>query len=953
MKGIGLDAAQLGAVFPFHFAIDRDLRIVQVGPAWLRVGGPIEVGASMPDRVRLVRPQLAVQPDTLRTLAGSLVVLECVPSGLPLRGQLLPVEPADSLVFVGTPMVRALADLKRSGLSLDDWPPHDAVADLLFLLQSKDVALTEARALSDRLSRQREELRIAVRQRGEAQAAASARETSLRAILDTAADGIVTIDERGIIQSFNPAASRMFGWAPEEVVGRSVNALMPAHVAEEHDRHVARYLDTGERHVIGIGREVEGLRRNGTRFPLYLAVSEFLGPDGRMFTGILHDLTPLKRAQQAVEATQARTRLIVDTALDAVITIDQDARVTLWNAQAEATFGWSREEALGRNLAGLIIPVRLREAHATGMRRYLSTGEGRVIGRRIEIVGLHRDGHEFPVELAITPIREGDALSFSAFVRDITPRKQGERLLQTQHEVTRILAFASDVATVAGRFLEVTCQYLGWSVAALWTLDPEAGGLRCADVWHEPGLDITDFVDHTRATVFRPGVGLPGRVLASGERLWLPVVAEDPNFPRAGPARTAGLGSGIALPIPIDGQVGGVVEFFSRSVSQPGPAAVDTLSSLAGQLGQFLERKRAEQALRQGEARLASVIDNMLEGMVIVDDQLRIVRANRAFARMFGYPLDALHDTNITELMPPESEYQDPASLSRLYRQSLGRVTEHEGRRRNGELFPLELQLYEVETPEGRVIAAHARDLTQERESDRLKKRFVASVSHELRTPLTAIRGSLGLLALGKLGELSEDAQEVVQIAERNAVRLVGIINDLLDFERMQAGLLALSQKVFPLARALDRSLEVVQALADESGITLAPSPTGLDVWADEERIIQVLVNLVGNAIKFSPRGTQIDLWGERRGQFALVQVRDRGRGVPENLREIIFQPFRQAEESDARKKGGSGVGLAICRAIVSQHGGEMGVESAPGEGSVFWFTVPLRPNDDVASGLS
>ena len=343
----------------------------------------------------------------------------------------------------------------------------------------------------------------------------------------------------------------------------------------------------------------------------------------------------------------------------------------------------------------------------------------------------------------------------------------------------------------------------------------------------------------------------------------------------------------------------------------------------------------------------------MLEGMVIVDDQLRIVRANPAFARMFGYSLDALHDTDITELMPERPEYPDLASRSRPYRQSLGRVTEHEGRRWNGELFPLELQLYEVETPEGRFIAAHARDLTQERESDRLKKRFVASVSHELRTPLTAIRGSLGLLAKGKLGELSPGARQVVQIAERNAVRLVGIINDLLDFERIQAGLLALTQKMFPLARAFDRSLEAVQALADESGITLAPSPTGLDVWGDEDRIIQVLVNLVGNAVKFSPRGTQIDVWAERREPFALVQVRDRGRGVPENLREIIFQPFRQAEESDARKKGGSGVGLAICRAIVSQHGGEMGVESAPGEGSVFWFTVPLRPNDDVASGLS
>jgi len=1028
-----------------------------------------------------------------------------------------------------------------------------------------------------------------------------AREASLQAILDTAADGIVTIDERGIIHSFNPAASRMFGWAAEEVIGKNVGVLMPAPVRDEHDGYINRYLQTGVRHVLGTGREVEGVRRDGSRIPLSLALSEFRDARGRMFTGILHDLTPLKRAQRLAEDTEARTRLVVDAALDAVIAIDERGRVTLWNAQAEATFGWSRDEALGRPMAELIIPSHLREAHAAGLRRYLSTGEAHVLDRRLEIVALHRDGHLFPAELAITPIRDAGTLSFSAFVRDISARKRDEQLLRTQHEVSLLLARETELPVAAASFLRATCQYLGWDVGALWTLDPEAGVLHCVEVWHEPGLDLAAFVAQTRVTRFAPGVGLPGSVLASGKDVWWPAVGDDARFLRAASAREVGLRSGIALPIPIDGRVGGVVECFSRTEVRPDPALIDVLASLGRQMGQFIERKRAQQALaveraflnrliedapeaivlldpddrvrlvnaeftrlfgydateavgrpinalivppyglehaerltrrlaagnlvntelvrqrkdgtlvdvsllatpvksmgrqiamfaiyrdiserkraerelrdsrerlelalagadlgtwdldvasgtatvnarylemlgyaaheveptlayfaellhpddrswvleafdahlrgetgvyeaehrmrhksgdwiwvldrgrvtdrdaggqpirvcgtyldiserkraeqelRQSETRLASVIDHMLEGLVVLDDQLRIVRANPAFASIFGHDLERLPGTPIGDLIPAPSD-RDPGEGAELFRAALGKVTEREGRRRGGEVFPLQMQVYEVATPEGRLIAAHVSDLTRQREADRLKRRFIASVSHELRTPLTAIRGSLGLLALGGLGHLSPDARDLVQVAERNAVRLVAIVNDLLDFERIETGLLSLSRQRFPLERAIERALEAVRPLAVESRIALVSPPTPVEVWGDEDRLVQVLVNLVDNAIKFSPHDARVDVEARTDGAFARVSVRDRGRGVPEHLQEIIFHPFRQAEGSDTRRQGGSGVGLAICRGIVAQHGGEIGVDSVPGQGAAFWFTVPLSPHED------
>jgi len=214
-------------------------------------------------------------------------------------------------------------------------------------------------------------------------------------------------------------------------------------------------------------------------------------------------------------------------------------------------------------------------------------------------------------------------------------------------------------------------------------------------------------------------------------------------------------------------------------------------------------------------------------------------------------------------------------------------------------------------------------------------------VSHELRTPLTSLRGSLGLLTLGVLGELPGPAREVVSIAERNTTRLVSLINDILDLERIQAGQLALDQRPTPLAAVLRSARETVDALAGQHEIAIEVPDADDLVLGDHDRLVQVAVNLLSNAIKFSPPGSPVLVEARREGHMVRVSVSDRGRGVPATLREAIFEPFRQVESNDARLKGGSGLGLSICRAIVEQHGGTIGVEAHDGPGATFWFTLP------------
>ena len=248
-----------------------------------------------------------------------------------------------------------------------------------------------------------------------AKALAEEEEARIGAIVNTAVDGIVTIDERGIIDTFNPAAERLFGHDAREAIGRNVSMLMP--------EYPGGYPDAEQRSdVARRPRELVGRRKDGSAFPMELAISESIIRDRRLFTGIVRDISDRKRSEGRLRAT-------VDSALDCIVGIDAEGRVIEFNPAAVRTFGHARDEAMGRDMADLIIPERLREAHRKGLGRFLETGVGPVLGKRIEIEALHAKGHEFPVELAIEIAETGGRPIFIAYLRDITDRRDTEKQL--------------------------------------------------------------------------------------------------------------------------------------------------------------------------------------------------------------------------------------------------------------------------------------------------------------------------------------------------------------------------------------------------------------------------------------------------------------------------------------------------------------------------------------------
>jgi signal transduction histidine kinase len=268
-----------------------------------------------------------------------------------------------------------------------------------------------------------------------------------------------------------------------------------------------------------------------------------------------------------------------------------------------------------------------------------------------------------------------------------------------------------------------------------------------------------------------------------------------------------------------------------------------------------------------------------------------------------------------------------------------------------GKPFFPDLSLVLILTVIGGLVAARQylalRELAvaeaQLRESERLKDEFISVVGHELRTPLTSIRGSLGLLQAGLLGKLPQEAGEMVDIAVTNTDRLVRLINDVLDIERMDAGRMDLELVPVKASELVRQAAQIVQVTATQSKVTLELEvEDNLIVSVDADRVIQVLVNLLGNAVKFSDRWSVVTVSARSDSARALFSIHDTGRGIPPELRETIFERFRQVDASDARDKGGSGLGLAIARGIVEHHGGRLSVQSVLGEGSTFSFTLPL-----------
>ena len=361
----------------------------------------------------------------------------------------------------------------------------------------------------------------------------------------------------------------------------------------------------------------------------------------------------------------------------------------------------------------------------------------------------------------------------------------------------------------------------------------------------------------------------------------------------------------------------------------------------------YLVRQRTDE-LAASEKRTRAIVDNVVDGIVTIDQRGTIQTVNPAVEAMFGHSAQDLVGSNVRVLAPEPYRDAHDGYLAKYLETGeakvIGQTRELEGQRRDGERFPVELAVAELMIEGERLFVGVIRDISQRKEMDRMKNEFVSTVSHELRTPLTSIRGSLGLITGGTVGDIPQQAMMMVDLAAKNTERLISLVNDILDIEKIESGLMEFHFGRLDVTPLVHQVVETCHGYAEEHGITFAMTRSEDETWVrgDGDRLTQVVANLLSNAAKFSPQGGTVEISVERLDSTVRIAVADRGPGIPEEFRPRIFERFSQGDSSDTRTNGGTGLGLNITQAIVERHGGQISFDSELGVGTTFRVDLPL-----------
>ncbi|HEY4379864.1 MAG TPA: PAS domain S-box protein [Acidobacteriaceae bacterium] len=640
----------------------------------------------------------------------------------------------------------------------------------------------------------------------------------------------------------------------------------------------------------------------------------------------LRQMESFARARQRIESALTVERNFVSTVLDTVDALvavyDTAGRIVRFNRACEAASGYDFPTLVGRYLWDKLIPHSDIPAAIQNFERMRADG----IPTAFENEWRHRDGGLRRIAWSASPLldEQGQINFIIATGIDVTVQRAAEETLRESEARYRQLVEGS---------LGMVCTHdLHGVLLSVNTHGAQSIGRTREEM---TGHRLSEFMPEERRLGFDKYLN---DILRRGEV------------------------QGLLHLRHINGEVR-VVAYRNKLIEIPGRDPY-----VLGFGVDISEQVRAEDRLRTLSRQSDSILESVGDGIYGIDLDGNCTVVNPAASQMLGFKPEEILGRNIHDLIHHSHADGTPYAAedcpiqNTLTDLDTVRVSNEVFWRKDGSSFPVEYVArpqIEIQAgaetegvqPTGKAVGVVVAftDTTERRALDRMKDEFISTVSHELRTPLTSLRAALGLITGGSLATRPEKLRQMLDIATGNTDRLVRLVNDILELERIGSGKTELHYTMCSADDLFRRAAGLQQTGASKAQLRITFNSQGVNVWADPDRVLQTLTNLISNAIKFSPPGTEIHLRARRTdANEAEIQVRDQGRGIPEDKLESIFERFHQVDASDSRTMGGTGLGLAICRSIVNQHGGRIWATSTVGKGSIFHFTLPTRPASNL-----
>ena len=745
--------------------------------------------------------------------------------------------------------------------------------------------------------------------------------------------GVVIHHSDGRILDANPAAERILGLSLAQM--RGVSPMDPCWRTIHEDGSNFPNNDYPAMVVLREGHAVTGVvmglwnqAESGWRWIRVDAYprSEGIGSKEQRVYVVFSDMTEQRAAD--LEARQSRKFLsdVLAAASEvSIIATDPDGLITVFNRGAERLLGYTAEEMVGKLTPAVIhlseeVVARSAELSKAfdrpveGFRVFVEKPEHDGSETR-EWTYVHKDGHPIPVLLVVTTMRDisGNIVGYLGIAEDITERKAAELELRESEQRFRSMLETCPTAARIARAGGHDVIFSNRRYAELINIaQGEVSGVD-PSVYYANREEYEDIL----------------RRLGKGEQVFDKLVE---------------------LAIPGAGTKWALASYL--------PIQYEGTAAVLGWFYDITDSKQNEAALAEQAQHTQAILDHMVDGIITIDQSGIITSFNPAAEHIFGYTPDEALGQNVKMLMPNPHRDAHDRYLSNYQKTGeahiIGIGREVEGQRKDGSLFPMDLAISEITRQGKPMYVGMVRDISERKRMERMKREFVSTVSHELRTPLTSISGALGLIVSGALGTLPEQMQQMIAIAHKNSQRLTHLINDLLDMDKLMAGKMRFDMQVQPLMPLIEQTIRDNQAYADQHGVQLdfAERADAAVVEVDSQRVQQVMANLLSNATKFSPKGGRVEVRATRRGEQVRIAVIDHGPGIPAGFQDRLFQKFSQADSSDSRQKGGTGLGLVISKELVEHMGGQIGFESVAGEATVFFFDLPIRAGQLTADNV-